>query len=322
MGRLPEPIGRYDFSFSVQAVELETPPAQNPRDPEGGRLVSSGSFRVDVPRMLERLKERQFAERRDCLLPIFRAAAASGATAVEVARKGFDLHLRFDGRPFSARELNDPFRSLFEGDEADGLRGRQLAYGLLALARLGVAAVQVTSGGPNGQSSLVLSGRGRTPPEIGINRGEGTLLHVRWAGVRSWWTGRSAVDRLAQAYGLSATALTLDRRRLAAGSELGEGAYPFELDGCVGAFRFRGDDGPSAIGLYWLGTLIEVIRRDLPGQPPVDAVLTSARFSLDLSQARVAQDSRFEAAIETLISHVARRHGPAAKRAWYDVDRF
>jgi len=150
-GVLPEPIGSYKFSFSIQALELHGVAAPAAGDPDGGTLVASGSFRVDVPRMLARLKDRQFSDARDCLLPLVRCASASGATGFELVRKYWNLDLRFDGRPFSARELNDPFRALFEGDDPESTRGRQFAYGLLALARLGVSAVQVTSGGPGGQ---------------------------------------------------------------------------------------------------------------------------------------------------------------------------
>ena len=316
-GVLPEPIGSYKFSFSIQALELHGVAAPAAGDPDGGTLVASGSFRVDVPRMLARLKDRQFSDARDCLLPLVRCASASGATGFELVRKYWNLDLRFDGRPFSARELNDPFRALFEGDDPESTRGRQFAYGLLALARLGVSAVQVTSGGPGGQASLLLSKPGFEAPAIGINRGEGTLVHVRWAGWRSWWRGRHAAKRLRDAFGLCPMSVSIDRKRLMRSPE--PGWYAFDSDGWRGAFRFKDEDGPSLVALYWHGTLIEALSRDLPGQPPVEAVLTGSRLSLDLSQAKVVRDSHLEAALETLISHVARRHGPAAKGAGYDV---
>lgn len=317
---LPQSFGRYRFSFSVQAEERAVEPASG-SDPEGGRLVSSGSFRVDVWRMLERLKDRQFSDARDALLPLARAAAASGASALELVSKLAGLDLRFDGRPFSAAQLDDPFRCLFEGDDPEAVRSRQLAYGLLALARLGVSAVQATSGGPTGQASLVLAEPGYDPAPIPINRGEGTLLRVRWAGWRSWWSGREAIERLERAYGFSSLSVKLGKRRLPISPvRADEGWFAFAAPGWQGAFRFLDEDRPSVLRLFWLGTYIETVERELKGQPPVEAILAGEDLSLDLSQARVVRDSRLEAGVEVLASHVGRRHGPASKKASYDYE--
>ena len=310
---------RYKLTVSVQAEDVLEARWRHAADPDGAQLIASGSFRVDVSRLIAKLRDRQLADARDCLLPLFRCAAASGATRV-VATSGLsELTLHFDGRPFGVRELSDPFRSLAEGEGEDALRLRQLAYGLLGLQGLDIRGVQVTSGGPSGQASLVLAKPGVRPSGIEINRSEGTLLRVLWGGWGSWWRGREALGRLRAAYGLSPTSLIIGGRALPAFPGKGEDWVPFESAAWRGAFRFLPDDGPSRVWLFWLGTLVEeMTARDLDG-PPVEALLAGDDLSLDISQAQVVRALPLREGLEVLAAHVASRHPPPSKRALYDV---
>ena len=307
---------RYSVSFSVQA--RESAPSEAPADAQGGELVDSGAFRIDASRLIERLRDWQFADPHDFILPLMRCAVASEATRLELWRRLGGLEIRFDGLPFPARRLKDPLQALLDGDAVEALRGRQLAFGLLALERLGMSAVCVTSGGPSGQASWALATSGVAARDIGINRSEGTVIRILWSGLSSWWDGRRAIRRLRDAYGLSSTALSIDGRRIDPCPVLAlEGWHGFDEAGWRGAFRFLAKDGKSRVRFYWLGTFIELVERDLKGAP-VEAVLAGDDLSLDLSQAQLLRDRALEDGLAALASQVARRYGPTTERGWYD----
>ena len=96
--------------------------------------VESGSFRVDRKRALEKLMRFQMPDVQLFLLPWIRAAAASGAKHLWISHEDGGLEIRFDGRPWTAEELKDPYRSLFveEAEVARFARNRELAIGIHA----------------------------------------------------------------------------------------------------------------------------------------------------------------------------------------------
>jgi hypothetical protein len=100
--------------------------------------VGSGAFRVDRRRALEKLMRFQMPDAHLFLLPWVRAAVASGATRVWVSHEREGLEFCFDGLPWTAEELADPYRALFaEEEEARSrARNRELAIGILTALRL------------------------------------------------------------------------------------------------------------------------------------------------------------------------------------------
>ena len=112
---------------------------------EKGRLVESGSFRVDRARALEKLSTFR---RRDvgCVMLFARAAAASGARELAIERSSKSIVFRFDGKPFERRELADPFGVLFDEEGGGDARRRWLALAMIHAWRPSLAKLTVASG--------------------------------------------------------------------------------------------------------------------------------------------------------------------------------
>ncbi|HAH08030.1 MAG TPA: hypothetical protein DCM05_16140 [Elusimicrobia bacterium] len=284
-----EKFGRFRLLLSVQAPEEAAPSREDARDDQ---LVESGSFRVDTAWMIEKLRKHQIGDPLDFLAPLLRAAVASGATRVSLDRATGGFAMRFDGRPFSSRELADPLRALADREGEAAARGVHLAYGLLALERLGPELVQITSGGPSGQATAVLTTKKSAPPGwIGINRAEGTVLGVRWGWSSSWGLTKDVFRRAAKRYGMTSTALLVEGRPVPGPPPPGEkNWHRFETEGWRGAFRFVEDESPlSRVRLYCLGAFVEEVRERV-GFQPVEALLGSDALNLDLSQSGVVRD--------------------------------
>jgi len=308
----PDPtFGRYRYSVSVQVPEAAGPQGEAA---DGAWLVESGSFRVDTAWMIEKLRAHQLGDPRDFLVPMLRAGVASGATTISLARLPGGLAMHFDGRPFAVRELSDPLHALVDRSGESANRNLHLAYGLLALERLGPAMVQVTSGGPPGQSSVILMDKDvRAAGPIGVSRAEGTSLILRWEKGVSWWKSREALKRVSERYGLTSTALFVDGRRIPNMPALsGSDWHSFERDGWMGLFRFRDEEGPSRLRLYCLGAFVQEVKERLDSRQ-VDAYLGGGGLALDISQsgvvrdwARDGQESSLAAGLQVLDSEAQR----------------
>ncbi|MBI2361822.1 MAG: hypothetical protein HYV15_00345 [Elusimicrobia bacterium] len=111
-----------------------------------GEFVESGSFRVDRAKALEKLVGFR---RRDvgCVMLFARCAAAAGAKALEIDEGKDSITLRFDGAPFTRRELIDPYAALFseEGAAAEPRR-RWLALAFVHAWRPSLRSVSFASG--------------------------------------------------------------------------------------------------------------------------------------------------------------------------------
>ncbi|MBI5245486.1 MAG: hypothetical protein HY922_17625 [Elusimicrobia bacterium] len=100
-------------------------------------LISKGSFLVDRERALSKLMRFQMPDARMFLLPLAQAAVASGARRLCVSPQAGGIELSFDGCPWRAPDLKDPYGCLFEDDlKGERARHRELAVGLLSVMRL------------------------------------------------------------------------------------------------------------------------------------------------------------------------------------------
>ena len=118
--------------------------------------IESGSFRVDRKRALEKLMRFQMPDAHLFLLPWVRTAVASGATHIWISHEDGGLEIRFDGRPWTAAEIKDPYRWLFveEGEAAACARNRELAIGILTALRLRPKAIALQFQEANGARVL------------------------------------------------------------------------------------------------------------------------------------------------------------------------
>lgn len=275
-------LSRYEVS--AEAVL----PAERAALPAGveEQLVDSGSFRVDAARMLEKLREFQLAEPADFICAWLRCAAASGAKAIRLDTGVRSLTLTFDGAPFSASELSQPYQVLVDGEGPDARRGRHFAYGLLGLYRLRPRGVTVTSRGPDG-TAVMRAGSAAPPDAEGAP--EGTVVRVVWPVWASWWRPWTVARRARARYGMGPAALSVDGEPLERLLS-GEGRRSHEEPGVRWAARkaFM----MARLRLYVLGTLVETLEDEEANE--LDGSLGLDDAELDISQTSVVRSPRLE----------------------------
>jgi len=148
--------------------------------PEEGEFVGSGSFRVDSPRMLEKLSRFQLADPSCYLLSWVRFAVAGGASRIDIRSGMRRVELRFDGRPLSHKQLARPYDCLFDETTGAEARAPHLAVGLLSAFRLLPSAVTLSSGSGPERHTLRSEAPGRDSVCAGGDPGQDTVLRVEW----------------------------------------------------------------------------------------------------------------------------------------------
>ncbi|MBI5883794.1 MAG: hypothetical protein HZB91_11910 [Elusimicrobia bacterium] len=303
--------------FELTVVRSPRPAA--PIEPgKDSVLVESGSFRVDVSRLLDKLSEHQLTDPRDFILCWLRCAVASGARRVKLDPTPDGLELRFNGKSFSAGELDNPYAALLDADTPESRRGRHFAYGLLGVQRLEPDRVEVISGPRNNRAVLVMEGKATAQKQ-------GTVMGVPWrtepqpsegTAIRLHWrvsAGRREVPgllaRASDAFGLADLELTVDGRPIPshpweAPSRKATGKWAeVSKDGWRGAvchFIPAPQKLPTAtIHLYVLGTLMDNITRHQ--YSAFEAYLARDDLALDISQTKVVENEKLEQGIRTLL---------------------
>ena len=253
----------------MAARDEEDDDADDLEDDEEGEFVERGTFSVDMAVAAEKLAEYQLADAADFLIPWLRAAVASGAKRVSAGVVEGALTFQFDGEAPDPAVLGDLTSGLmFDGGPA----ARHLAYGALALQRL-------------------------KPDSLHAGREDGlTVLRVRW---RRRGLEAKALRRLRAAYGMTATALTIDGERVPdpalahAPVKFWKGA---RMRGFVLENAMRAGDGQML--LYVSGALVEAVPVNLGGN--FTAFVANERFALSLSQSSVIKDARYEKVVRRL----------------------
>lgn len=281
-------LSRYELTVERRgpAERAELPPGVE------SQLVDTGSFKVDAAKMLDKLREYQLEDPADFLCAWLRCAAASGAAHMRLTTTAAALELGFDGRPFSASELSQPYQALVDAEGLDGRRGRHFAYGLLGLYRLRPRRVSVTSRGPDGVAVMKAGSGG--PPDP-AEAPEGTVIRVAWPAWAAFWRPYLLARRAVRRYGLGPATLTVDGKPVP-DRPSDPGWTPIDAGGWRGVRRlpmFR-----NRVRLYVLGTLIEELEGE--GLPSVEAWLTHDDLELDISQSSVVRGRRLESGLELL----------------------
>ncbi|MBI5595248.1 MAG: hypothetical protein HY928_04075 [Elusimicrobia bacterium] len=286
-------LSRYELSVARKAPEKR---AALPAGVDA-QLVDTGSFRVDAAKMLDKLRSYQLSDPQDFILAWLRCAAASGAEVIELTRSWNAVELRFDGRPFSAAELSQPYQVLVDGEGADARRGRHFAYGLLALYRLAPTRVCVTSRGPDGVAVMKAGSGAAADPETAP---AGTVLRVEWPAWAVLWRPFLVGLRAKTKFGLGPARLAVDGTPVP-DMPTGSSWEAFGTKTWRGAYRTRLAGG--RVRLYVLGTLIEEFA---PQGIRADAWLTHDRLELNISQSAVLRDGLVENGLQMLASRVRR----------------
>ncbi|MBI3297763.1 MAG: hypothetical protein HYZ75_06345 [Elusimicrobia bacterium] len=268
-------------------------------DMDGAEFVKAGSLRVDRARALEKLKERQLADPETFLLPWARCAAASGAESLRIDADAEGVTARFDGRPFSAAELEDPYACLLDDGGPDGERGRNLAAGLLAALRLKPVAVEVSSGEGAGRVRLRAASLEGERLEPAAEPWPGTLLRVRLAAGGAS-AGPRALEKVRAACGMFRIPLFVSGEEVPslARGPLKAAALRYDEGSLRGCLVRSDPDAARVLHLYQRGVKVEEVRHKLP--LPMAAHLDDEAFTLNASLSGVVRNERFDDAMSAL----------------------
>lgn len=260
-----------------------------------GVLVGTGAFLVDRAQALDKLMRFQLPEPLGFLLLWLRAASASGATYFAVDVSGAALSVEFDGHPLARRELEDPYRCLFERRTPETDRNRMLASGLLSALRLSPSSLVVQSGRDAERCALRLHS---IEKEELVDAGPGDTSRVDMVFTSAAAAAKSA-EFLRAGCALSTLNVTVDGERAAVWSDRpGAGGFQdAEARGWVAVPAEPQRD--STVALYAHGALIERLVHKLP-VAQVDAWINDDAFVLNASQSGVVRDDVFKRAVAKL----------------------
>ena len=302
---------------------------------EEGELVGRGAFLVDRRKALDKLMKFQLPNPAGFGLVLLRCAAASGATYFNSRWENGHLLFEFDGRPFPAAELRDPYRPLFEDHTALLERNRLLAIGLLSALRYQPKKILVRSGRALQRASLVVSSIEKEElVDGGGLGGDHTVIAVETS------VPIPEVSKLLlECTALTTLHLSIDGKNLAPWRERAPaGALAFEDPGSRGwVAPPDGELRHSTIDLFVRGALVERVTVKLP-VAQVRAALNHDGFALNASQSGVVRDEPFKQALlrlqapaqelvlrcaatlaATMNSVGGRLVDPALRRRWAEV---
>lgn len=306
MSRSP---GARDYAMAKAA----TPPAPRipkvpgPLPPGAEALIDSGSFKIDRDRMLQKLSQYQLENAEDFLLPWLRLAEASGASRIDLDRMGRVIELRFDGRPLAPAWTADPYASLFEEEDFEAARHRQLAYGLLALLRLGPESVEVCSGEGAGRARLRVLPKGEKAPPSPEPSGPGTFIRVRLDFLTGWLVAIRAILRARDEFGLAKAVLFIHGKEVTPEWTLyGEKGIAFENGTTRGVVipPTKGQNGNS-ICFQFMGVFAGR-EFEYTGGPEHIAWIRDDSLSLNISQSGLVENEAYKTALRTARQEASR----------------
>lgn len=296
-----------------------------------GVLDSEGRFTLDRAEARAKMQKFQLADARRYVLELVQAALLRGASALEFHVDADDMILRFDGRVFTAAELDDLWGSLFAEGEGRELRGlRQLALGLNAALALLPRQITVESGAhrllirPDADDALA-------PAEPRPD----TLVHVRQRPrlglVLDFF--RDLRGRIPEEIHLrerclhAAARITLDGATLAGGTAL-PGAIervPIAEPGVRGVIGWTDDGRPAELRLIKDGVWIDSRPLAQCGRGIV-AVIEADDLRRDASLAKIVDDPALARALAlahdarwTLFAALLKRQLPVVSRVRDEV---
>lgn len=193
----------------------------------GAEKVDQGRIRVDAQRALAKLRDHRLADPHAYALELLRAAAASGATRVDVRVDADDFELHFDGKPFPQPVLRGLLGQALTGGDGEEDRARLLALGVAGALGLKPRWVKVESG------DVTLEVRPPDKVQVALRSGgtsrarTGTFVHVRgrvgWRVVRNLFAGPAERALIAASAPAFPAVLTLNGKRVGGDDPLGPG---------------------------------------------------------------------------------------------------
>ncbi|MBI5209743.1 MAG: hypothetical protein HY927_07225 [Elusimicrobia bacterium] len=292
----------------------------------GSVHVESGGFRVDRSRALDKLMRFQLPDPDMFVLPLIRCAVAGGATHIRIttARAGFNTSrfvAMFDGRPFAAAELQDPYAILFEKRSPETARDRELASALLTALRSEPLALSVTSGA--GRQRVRLNVKSVESDEVAPapEQAGDTVFQLE----RRELIGQfeAALDLALGSCRVSRVPITVNRAPAQGAPEVDrELGLTFDEQGVRGWISVPEEiEEASSFKAFTYGVEAGMAAHRLPSVQ-VLGVVNDDRFALNASQTGVARNARFKATMEVvagqaerLLLKVLESNGPRLERA-------
>ena len=261
-----------------------------------GELDSVGRFTLDRAQARAKLQKFQLADARRYVLELVQAAVLRGASTIAFDIDADDMRMRFDGRVFTAAELDELWGSIFaEGDTAD-LRGlRQLGLGLNAalgtepkriVVRSGATQVLLQPGKEDAFSSISSAIAETT---IHVKQRVKLVLVVEF--LRNLTGQLSEEVYLRERCGYTELAITLDGKPIGFGLRQTDMlvSAPLSGDDFRGVIGLAASEAPAELRLVKDGVWIDTHRLDQCG-PGLVAVVAGERLRKDVSLAKIVAD--------------------------------
>lgn len=264
--------------------------------------VRSGGFKVDRAEALRKLSGYQLSDPLSFLACWVRSAVASGAPSVAVWLDTEGVGAWFEGEPWTAEQLADPYTYFFEAEGPKAAPVRHAVVGALAAFRAGVRTVRIESGvGSLRQGALLGPDSVSAGPS---NSSRGTVLRAEWSASIPEADRLRAVQALEARCGMLRIPVSIARAGGAPkrpGRISAESRFPaleFERDLLRGVLFLptRPDAPSSEVHLYSGGVLASTIEWQFP-RAQAQAHLDDSAFVLDASHSSVTLNAEFQKAM-------------------------
>ncbi len=268
----------------------------------GGELDSRGEFTLDRDRAREKMRQFQLADPRSYVLELVQAAVLAGAGEARFEIDADDMRMSFDGRPFTARDFEELYSSMFT--RRSSLARRQLALGLNSAMALDPRVLRVESG--TARMEMRPDGDEITTAKGAV---DGTRIHVkdRFGNatlVRFVLKLRGHVTEmlyLKEHCRWAALAIHLNGQRISGGEPLAEAAGRVELTtpGTSIVAGFAHEHRPARLMILDQGVWIATHQLD---HLPLGfvACVECARLLKDASQRDVVRDEAYDGVLEAV----------------------
>jgi len=276
--------------------------------------VSEGEGRFSLDRHVAREKVARFAlpDPEDYVLLLVRSAVRQGARRIFVNADADELHMEWDGRPFTRQELEDLYNALLEGEPGAPGGLRELALALVTARALQLRKAEVRSGGPQGHALILRPEKPDAFEEVRLDA-PGTMVYVRRA------LTREVVSREgAELAGALSEQVRLAQRCRYADLDIEVNGHPLQrdpvgadlealrdvegpgVDGGVAGIR-RGDEHPGRVHVVRDGVWIDTIEAERL-RPGFEAVVVADSLVTDLTGFKVVRDTRWAQVLATVLA--------------------
>ncbi|MFZ6177913.1 hypothetical protein [Nannocystis pusilla] len=266
----------------------------------GGEVDSQGRFTLDRAQARAKMQKFQLADARRYVLELVQAAVLRGASKIAFSIDTDDMHMRFDGRPFTRAELDELWGSLFADGDGEDLRGlRQLALGLNAalgleprqiVVRSGTSQLRMVPGREDGFTELA-----QPAAETTIEVEKRLQLEMVVEFFRDLRGSLAEEVYLRERCRHARVSITLDGRPIAFGPRIEKAMLTLALaePEAQGVLALLPNPAPAEVHLVKDGVWID--SHPLAGVGPgIVAVVEAAALRKDVSMAKIVADAGFE----------------------------